>query len=231
MTETQRYWYNTAKDEILEDLLEDDFSSIAIFRLFSALQQITSGYWRRRIRKRNKEYEKIEMSHYRINTLVDTISEIPKNEKIIIWTKFQYDIFNIKNKLDEIYGEEATALFYGGINEQKRSEQVAKFKNKARFFLATQSSGGHGLTLNEASYVIFYNNGFKYSERLQAEDRCHRIGQKNKVTYIDICCLNSIDSIIEDALSRKSNAVYRFKQEIDKVKDHKTKVKELIKAI
>ncbi|MDD4422309.1 MAG: C-terminal helicase domain-containing protein, partial [Eubacteriales bacterium] len=89
------------------------------------------------------------------------------------------------------------ALFTGKTPVKRRNKEVKRFRNDARFFLTTQSCGGHGLTLNEAHYVIFYNNGFKYSERMQAEDRCHRIGQEHPVTYIDICCACGIDERIE----------------------------------
>jgi SNF2 family DNA or RNA helicase len=108
---------------------------------------------------------------------------------------------------------------------------VEQFRGGARFFIATQSCGGHGLTLNEAHYVIFFNNAFKYSERMQAEDRCHRIGQENKVVYIDIHCSDSIDDRINDALQSKGNVVENFKSEVDKIKGSKAKLKDLIKAL
>jgi SNF2 family DNA or RNA helicase len=129
------------------------------------------------------------------------------------------------------YGEGCTALFYGAINEKHRADQVVRFRNGARFFLATQSCGGHGLTLNEAHHVVFYNNAFKYSERLQAEDRCHRIGQAHPVTYIDITCIDSIDERIDRALATKGNTVEEFKSEIERVKGDKAKWKEMIKNL
>lgn len=231
-TDEQRHYYELAKDEIINDLADDDIDSIVIFRLFSTLQQIVSGFWNRRIGKgKDKKYKFITMEHDRIETLMDTIAEIPAGEKVIIWAKFKYDIEQIKQALEKEFGPESVALFYGDLNEKKRGEQVNLFRKQARFFVATQSCGGHGLTLNEAAYVIFYNNGFKYSERLQAEDRCHRIGQERKVTYIDLECAYSIDERISEALSKKGNVVSAFKAEVDKVKDKKAKVKELIKAL
>jgi SNF2 family DNA or RNA helicase len=88
--------------------------------------------------------------------------------------------------------------------------------------VATQSSGGHGLTLNEAKHHIFYSNGFKYSERSQAEDRSYRIGQTKPVTYIDIVCSGSIDDRIDEALGRKANALHVFRQKIEQIKDKRS---------
>ena len=47
-------------------------------------------------------------------------------------------------------------------------------------------TGGTGLTLNEASNTVFFSNSWSATDRLQAEDRNHRIGTSEKVTYHDI---------------------------------------------
>jgi SNF2 family DNA or RNA helicase len=224
MSPKQRVYYNQAKDEILMDITVDEFDSITIFRLFTALQQITCGFWRR-------EGKLIEIPSWRCDTLIETIEEIAPDEKIIIFAKFHYDITQIKARLEGKYGPGCVAIFTGQLDVKTREKELERFRNGARFFLATQNCGGHGLTLNEAHYVIFYNNCFKYAERLQAEDRCHRIGQEHKVTYIDISCAFSIDDRIERALSKKGSVVRDFKREVDKVKSRKTKAKDLFKAL
>lgn len=240
MTEMQRSWYKAVKEDFLyqmEWLLEQDhFRSIYIFRLFSALQQVACGFYNERITPigeklfgEKPEYKFHEFDNPRIDLLLSTLREIPSDKKVVIFCKYQQDIKYISEALADKYGKDSFALFYGKINEQERAGQVEKFRSSARFFVATQQSGGHGLTLNEASYVIFYNNAFKYSERLQAEDRCHRIGQTKKVTYIDLYCYDSIDWRIQDALTKKGNAVRDFAREVEKVK--KNKLKELIKKL
>ena len=40
---------------------------------------------------------------------------------------------------------------------------------------------------------------------MQSEDRCHRIGTKNNVTYIDIETRKSVDTKIIKALRNKKN--------------------------
>lgn len=230
MSREQRAAYETAKEEILRDVENDEFDSFTIFRLFTALQQIVCGFWNR-IDLKTKEEDFQELPHDRIDMLLDIVGRVPESEKIIVWAKYQYDIDRIRRALIDTCGDGCVALFYGAINERNRAAEVVRFRNGARFFLATQSCGGHGLTLNEAHHVIFYNNGFKYSERLQAEDRCHRIGQAHPVTYIDIVCSGSIDERIDSALARKGNAVEEFKAEIERVKGSKKKLSELIRAL
>lgn len=229
MSYEQRAAYEEAKEKILMEVEDDEFDSFTIFRLFTVLQQIVCGFWNE-IDLKTKEEDFHEFRHDRVEMLMEIIKRVPENEKIIIWAKYQYDIDHIYKELTGAFGEGCAALFYGAINEKRRADQVVKFRNGARFFLATQSCGGHGLTLNEAHHVIFYNNGFKYSERQQAEDRCHRIGQAYPVTYIDIICLDSIDERIENALATKGDIVESFKDEIKRVKG-KDKIRELIKSL
>lgn len=252
MTPDQYETYEEVKDKILDEMaltVDPSLSSIAIFRLFSSLQQVTCGFWNERLdevkpgkKQKDKRFRFRELDCRRVDTLMDTINDIPKDSKIVIFCKFQYDIDCISAALEKAYGKDSYAVFCGKISESRRVEQVRRFRNEARFFVINQASGGHGLTLNEASYVIFYNNAFKYSEREQAEDRCHRIGQDKTVTYIDITCRDSIDVRIMDSLHNKGDVIADFKHEVQKVKKERVKkihdellgkehLKELIKAL
>jgi len=51
--------------------------------------------------------------------------------------------------------------------------------------------------------MIYYSNSYDLEIRLQSEDRAHRIGQANKVTYIDLVSPNTIDEKILKALRGK----------------------------
>jgi SNF2 family DNA or RNA helicase len=59
--------------------------------------------------------------------------------------------------------------------------------------------------LTEASTVVYYTNDFNLDTRSQSEDRCHRIGQLNPVTYVDLICEKTIDEKIVEALRGKIN--------------------------
>ncbi|OGS40531.1 MAG: hypothetical protein A3K77_00870 [Euryarchaeota archaeon RBG_13_31_8] len=235
MTFEQREYYDQIKNDFLSEIdQQEHVDSTLIFRLFTALQQVVCGFWNEI--KYNKELKKKgktvhEFEHYRVDILLDIIKSIPQDEKIIIWAKYEHDIKQISQALSENFGEDSFALFYGKINEEKRQIEKKDFQESKRFFIATQSCGGHGLNLTEAHYAIFYNNNFKYSERLQAEDREHRIGQRSDVTYIDIICSDSIDQKITKALYSKEGIVESFKREVNKVKNDTKKIKKLIQEL
>jgi SNF2 family DNA or RNA helicase len=223
MTEEQHKWYDQIKDEILSEMEPDEWNSVQIFRLFTALQEIVSGY----LSWKGKYYE---FENNRPETMVDAIRDIPENEKVIIFCKFQFDIDTIKKTLGSEYGQDSVVVFDGRDNEKKRNRIVDQFRQEARFLAVTQSTGGHGFNWQDlAHYGMFYTNGFKWSERNQAEGRIERDGQKYPMTFIDLYCINSIDRRINEAMTKKGNVVQQFRREVEKVK--KDRIKELIKAL
>ena len=115
---------------------------------------------------------------------------------------------SVNKELTKKYGEETCALFYGKTPSEERQEIVEKFQdpnNPLRFFIGQPRTGGYGLTLTEATTVIYYSNGYDLEVRLQSEDRAHRIGQTNKVTYVDIITEKTVDEKILKALRSKIN--------------------------
>ena len=94
----------------------------------------------------------------------------------------------------------------GNTPADERQPIVEKFQDpdsKLRFFVGQPRTGGYGLTLTEAKTVIYYSNGYDLEVRLQSEDRAHRIGQTNKVTYIDIVTEKTVDEKVLRALRSK----------------------------
>ena len=53
--------------------------------------------------------------------------------------------------------------------------------------------------------MIYYSNGYDLEKRTQSEARINRIGQKRKMTYIDIMAQDTIDEHIVKALRTKVN--------------------------
>ena len=233
LTAAQAERYQQAKEEALclLDQVTDYEKTYILFQLFGSLQQIVCGYWNRRD-PWSDEQELIELPHDRLAVLLSVIHDIPANERVIIWSKYHHSIRQIVAALREAHGPDCTAEFHGGLSEARREAELTRWRTgPARFLLATQAAGGHGLTLNEAHYAIFYSNEFRYSTRAQAEDRCHRIGQEFPVTYIDVVCSGTIDDRISSALARKANAAREFRREVNAIKDDFAMMKELVQKL
>ena len=94
----------------------------------------------------------------------------------------------------------------GKTKQEDRQRNITRFQDKeseTRFFIGNTQTGGYGITLTAASTVVYYSNNYDLEKRLQSEDRAHRIGQVNKVTYIDLICENTVDEKIVKALKSK----------------------------
>lgn len=105
------------------------------------------------------------------------------------------------------YGENSLRLIYGDVPQEDRLQYVDDFQNSpdVRWLIANQQTAGRGITLTAASYVIYFRNGYSLEERLQSEDRAHRIGQTKSVTIIDLVARDTIDERIVGLLKAKKD--------------------------
>ena len=147
-----------------------------------------------------------EISSQRLPELLSIIEET--DGKMIIWANYRYDIQRIEKTLKELYGNNSVGTYYGGVEQEERERVIEEFQNPdspLRFFVGNTQTGGYGITLTAASTVVYYSNNYDLEKRLQSEDRAHRIGQTNKVTYIDIVCEKTVDEKIVKALRKKQS--------------------------
>tara|TARA_R110002167_G_scaffold7438_5_gene35353 strand:+ start:5683 stop:7164 length:1482 start_codon:yes stop_codon:yes gene_type:complete len=164
------------------------------------LQQVCSGC------VRTEDGVDIKIPTNKLPELMNVLQET--DGKVIIWANFTADLKLIQENIAKTYGENTVELFYGATEGEERQNIVERFQDpnsSLRFFVGQPRTGGYGLTLTQAKTVIYYSNGYDLEVRLQSEDRAHRIGQTNKVTYIDIVTENTIDEKILKALRNKIN--------------------------
>jgi len=145
-----------------------------------------------------------EIKSNRIDALMEICDEIQGS--VIIWATWTRDIRLITKALQDRFGVQAVESLYGGTPDPDRQRIVETFQDpasKLRFIVGHPKTGGYGLTLTAANTVIYFSNGYDLELRLQSEDRAHRIGQTNKVTYVDLISPKTIDEKIVDALRNK----------------------------
>ena len=200
MSAEQEQLYNQMRKAALAVLDSEIVSTKNALTQLLRLHQIVCGH----IRLDNGELRTLRNT--RLNELENALQET--QGKVIIWATYRPDIEAIRLLLQDRYGMDSVATYFGDTPPQERQEIVNRFQDPSsalRFFLANPSTGGYGLTLTQAKTVIYYSNSFDLEERLQSEDRAHRIGQTNRVTYIDLVCQGTVDEHIVKALRNKIN--------------------------
>ena len=128
------------------------------------------------------------------------------NDKVIIFVKY---LDSIPKSALKITGEK---------NNKERKQIIDKFKNDKRikYLYITYGCGSFGLNLQFCKHIIFADHMWDYAERVQAEARIFRKGQKNDVTYHDLICDIGLENMIRTCQSKKENLSYKIKKEIEK---------------
>ena len=159
--------------------------------------------------------EEAREASFKRQTLVSELFRLTCTAKIPIVKKVILDILDqnipfivfcyhkiMMNALREILPE---AIFINGDTPmEKRQDMVNEFQsgNKTSAILSMLAAGT-GLTLTACSTIIFAELYFVPGVLLQAEDRCHRIGQANTVDVRYIVAKNTLDPRVHENVIRK----------------------------
>ena len=197
LTDEQKKLYKQMRQEALATLNGKTVTTMTALTQLMRLHQITCGHF-------SADDGTIqEVKNNRLAELLDVLDEV--EGKSIIWAHYQHDVKNIFKLIEEKYGPGSVVHYYGKTLPEQRDYAIKNFKDndKVRFFVGTPQTGGYGITLVQANTVIYYSNGYDLEKRMQSEDRAHRIGQKKKVTYVDIIAEDTVDNKIVKSLRKK----------------------------
>ena len=199
LTPEQKKLYQQMRKEALATLNGKTVTTTTALTQLMRLHQITCGHFSA------GDGTIQEVKNNRLSELLDVLEEV--DGKAIIWAHYQHDVKNIFKIIEEKFGPGSVVHYYGKTLPEERDYAIKNFKTnkKVRFFVGTPHTGGFGITLVQANTVIYYSNGHDLEKRMQSEDRAHRIGQKEKVTYIDIIAEETVDTKIVKSLRKKIN--------------------------
>ena len=201
LSEEQNKSYKEMKRLALTKLHNGELATTqSVLTQIMRLQQICCGHIQ------DDEGNLVSFANGRLKELLDICEEV--QGKAIIWATFTYDIQQIAKALRDRFGPDSVATYYGETPQEERQEIVQRYQDledPLRFFVGQPKTGGYGITLTAANTVIYYSNSYDLEIRLQSEDRAHRIGQTNKVTYVDIISPDTVDEKILKALKEKIN--------------------------
>jgi SNF2 family DNA or RNA helicase len=202
MTKEQRQLYENLRDDFMAEFADGAVidGQLAITRLLR-LQQIVCGY------AQTDGEEPIRMigdKNPRLDLLEDIASGL--THQGIIWARFTRDIDQIMSVL----GDKA-CRYDGSVTDDEAQEAKEAFQaGDFQWFVGNPQKGATGLTLVQAKTMVYYSNSFKLIDRLQSEDRAHRIGQDVSVNYIDLVSPGTVDEHIVRRLREKFDIAARI---------------------
>ncbi len=172
------------------EALGDKVSKVHIFKLLTQLKQICN-------------FAKDSDTSPKTRAMIELVEEIKDNDqKVLVFS--QYDRYGV-GKLEDILRPFGVAVLKGGLGDKARKAAIDKFKGDPRttVFLSTIKTGGVGLTLTEASYVIHFDHWWNPAIMWQAEDRVHRHGQERGVNIYSFWMQDTIEERIYEKLREK----------------------------
>lgn len=192
-TQTRRVY-----DEIDQELhAEVDSGEITVANAMVKvlrLQQLTSGHIKQ------DDGSVIAYGEEKKQLLEELMSDIPKDEPIVVFARFTRDIQNIKEVAEKL--GRTPAELSGQVRELK------KFQNGEANVIALQvKSGGLGIDLTRSCYCIFYSIGHSLGDYDQMVKRIHRPGQTRTVRYYYLIAKNTKDNDVFHSVQQKRDIV------------------------
>ena len=199
LSDEQQKVYKQMKQNALAILNGKMITTVNAITQIMRLHQITCGHFKA------DDGTIQDLKNDRMNELMSVIEEV--EGKAVIWAHYRHDVENIVKTIEKKYPG-SVVTYYGDTTQDERQNAIKKMQDKdspVRFFVGTPQTGGYGITLTEASTMIYYSNGYDLEKRQQSEARIDRIGQEKPMTYIDIEAEGTVDERIVKALKAKVN--------------------------
>lgn len=139
---------------------------------------------------------------------ISLIEDILENEQKVVIFAHHRDVIEAIH--DHFPG---SVMLYGGMTNNEREFAINEFNNnpECRVFIGSVSVAGLGinLQLSGCSTAVFVEIDWRPSYNIQAEDRLHRIGQKNAVLIYNIVVDDTLDGYIAHAVMGKQKDIVK----------------------
>lgn len=192
-------YYQTELGKIWERLEKEQKSATSAFDKFSS--------YKRAIQSERQAAGVAKVPH--VIEFVKNIMEIEESVVVFCHHKAIHEL------LHRSLSEYAPASIIGGQSDKERQEGIDRFQNgETKLIIAGLRAGNVGINLSRARYVIFAELDWSPAIHRQAEDRLHRIGQKNTVFAYYLMGNGTLDDHVANVLVDKS-------YEIDAIMDEK----------
>lgn len=193
MTPSQVDLYNDVLNDITENIDKIELTPNPLTMLIRLRQVTGNPSILSSTVKGNPKYDRM------LEIIEDVVAEGKKAIVYSNWTDVLLPAYELAMK------KGYNPALYTGQNVKEREQQKEMFKtsNSCKVIFGTIGAMGTGLTLTEATTVIFLDEPWNRAIKDQCEDRVHRIGTSESPNIITIMCRGTIDEKINDIVYRK----------------------------
>jgi SNF2 family DNA or RNA helicase len=140
----------------------------------------------------------------KFDRMEELVEEAVENGKKVVifsnWTQITLPAYN--RLATKYYGRYVT----GEVDSVQRQKAVDDFQNdpNVKFIVGSYGALGTGFTLTSGTIIeILLDEPWTMAARMQAEDRCHRIGATENVTIYILMCKDTIDERVHALVENK----------------------------
>lgn len=205
------YVENTSYQEKLYDLVVRDVIA-AQDSIVSSLNPLTKLL---RLRQVNGSPELIDETlsvdspdyiskNAKLQKVLEIVQDIiDRNEKVVIFSEWVEPLKTLYKYVSRIA---KTCCYLGTMTPDDREKHKRVFLNNPEYkiMLGTIGAMGTSHTLTCANNAIFYDEPYTPADKLQAEDRIHRIGATSPINIYTVITTDTIDDRVHDILYTKS---------------------------
>lgn len=202
MTEEQRRYYNNLKNETITYIQDTAVTVEMAQTKLMKLAQVCQGF------VLDDQKKGRHFNDAKTNALIDLLVNTYPQRKVIVWTRFTYEIERVCKLLQDaglVY-----ARFDGTVKGKAREQALYNWEHdpNLRVFVGQISMGiGVNLTAKDCAIpccdTIYLGLDYKYVSWYQSVQRMHRIGQRWPCNYIYLLTDNGVDKNIYNSVLSK----------------------------
>lgn len=147
-----------------------------------------------------------EVALRKVPTMVEAVLAAADSHPVVVMAHHKDVVEALRAALEA--AEVPAVVVTGDVAVEARQEAVDAFQQgRAQVFIGTIRAAGVGLTLTRSSHVIFAELDWVPGNVSQAEDRCHRIGQRDNVLVQHYVLDGSLDARMARTLIAKQEVI------------------------
>jgi len=139
------------------------------------------------------------------SVLLEVLAREIHGDKAILWTSYRANAERLRN----VVGSNRSIVVHGGIGASSRLRRLERFSRSSsgpQLLIATPASCKEGLTLTQATHVVYYDRSLSLDDYEQSQDRIHRISQTRTCHVHRIIALDTVDEWVDILLDVKKAA-------------------------